>query len=286
MSNVISNYRDNKELRDSFNELAGKVFGLNFEGWYQNGFWKENYNPYSVVVDGKVVSNVSVNQCSMNYDGRVVKLLQLGTVMTDPDYRGRGYAKEIMDKIMEEYDGKVDGIYLFGNDSVVTFYPKFGFTVGKEYQYTKAVSIENERTATPVPMGEKKDFDQMVEILNQRAQNAKMYMVGNSGLYMFYLSQFMQENVFYLKDYDTYVIAEEEEDTLILHAILGDCDLDNVIKSFGSGIKNVVLFFTPKDPSGFEKSEYHEDDTTFFVKGRFFEETKDEEFIFQAITHA
>ena len=93
MSNVISNYRDNKELRDSFNELAGKVFGLNFEGWYQNGFWKENYNPYSVVVDGKVVSNVSVNQCSMNYDGRVVKLLQLGTVMTDPDYRGRGYAK-------------------------------------------------------------------------------------------------------------------------------------------------------------------------------------------------
>lgn len=130
MSNVISNYRDHKELRDSFNELAGKVFGLNFEGWYQNGFWKENYNPYSVVVDGKVVSNVSVNQCSMNYDGRVVKLLQLGTVMTDPDYRGRGYAKEIMDKIMEEYDGKVDGIYLFGNDSVVTFYPKFGFKSG------------------------------------------------------------------------------------------------------------------------------------------------------------
>ena len=48
-------YRDNKELRDSFNELAGKVFGLNFEGWYQNGYWKNAYDPYSVIADGKVV---------------------------------------------------------------------------------------------------------------------------------------------------------------------------------------------------------------------------------------
>ena len=166
------------------------------------------------------------------------------------------------------------------------FIRNLALKVGKEYQYTKAVTIENARTVTSVPMVEKKDFDKMVEILDQRAQNAKMYMVGNSGLYMFYLSQFMQENVFYLKEYDTYVITEEEEDTLILHAILGDGEIDEVIKSFGSNIKNVVLFFTPKDPSGFEKSEYHEEDTTLFVKGSFFEETKDAEFIFQAITHA
>ena len=59
-------YRDNKELRDSFNELADKVFGLNFEGWYQNGFWKDAYDTYSVIEDGKVVSNISVNRCDMS----------------------------------------------------------------------------------------------------------------------------------------------------------------------------------------------------------------------------
>ena len=78
---IEKNYRDNESLRYSFNELAGKVFGgLNFEGWYRNGFWKDNYIPYSVVADGKIVSNVSLNACNMNYDGRIVKLIQLGTV--------------------------------------------------------------------------------------------------------------------------------------------------------------------------------------------------------------
>ena len=41
---IETNYRDNEALRNSFNELAGKIFGgLNFENWYRNGFWKDNY---------------------------------------------------------------------------------------------------------------------------------------------------------------------------------------------------------------------------------------------------
>lgn len=81
---IVKDYRENKELRDSFNELAKKVFNLEFEEWYRNGFWNEKYIPFSVVIDGKVVANVSVNKCDMNYNGEVLKLIQLGTVMTDP----------------------------------------------------------------------------------------------------------------------------------------------------------------------------------------------------------
>ncbi len=284
---IETNYRDNEALRNSFNELAGKIFGgLNFENWYRNGFWKDNYIPYSVVVDGKVVSNISVNTCDMNYDGRIVKLIQLGTVMTDPDYRGRGYARLLMEKVLEEYEGKVDGIYLYGNDSVVDFYPKFGFRKSKEYRYSKAVEIENDRTAKLVPMAEKSDFDKMVRILDSTEQNAKLYMVNNPGLYMFYLSQFMQENTFYIDGTDSYAIAEIDSDTLNLHAIIGNAPLDDVIASFGKDIKNAVLCFTPHDVTGYYKSEVFEEDTTFFVRGKFFDETSEDAFMFQEITHA
>ncbi|MBO6299664.1 MAG: GNAT family N-acetyltransferase, partial [Lachnospiraceae bacterium] len=143
------NYRDNEQLRSSFNALAKKVFGLDFENWYQNGFWKDNYNPYSVVIDGEVVSNVSVNYCDMNYKGKLIRLMQLGTVMTDPDHRGKGYLRMIMEKIMSEYEEQVDGIYLFANDSVKEFYPKFGFREGREYQYSKEVSVLSERSVVP-----------------------------------------------------------------------------------------------------------------------------------------
>lgn len=283
---IEKNYRNNEALRASFNKLAEKTFGLNFENWYQNGFWQDNYNPYSIVIDGEVVSNVSVNTCNMNYKGKIVKLIQLGTIMTDNDHRGKGYARTLMEEIMKDYEGKVDGIYLFANDSVLEFYPKFGFKEAKEYQYTKEVAISNECKAEMVPLKDKKDFDRIIEILDTTKQNAKLYMVDNTGLYMFYLSQFMTENLFYIADFNSYAIAEIEDDTLILHAILGDGAVDDVIAAFGSQVKKVIFCFTPKDTHGFEKSELHEEDTTFFVKGKFFEDCRNDEYMMQAITHA
>ena len=280
------NYRENENLRRSFNELAEKVFGLNFENWYKNGFWKDNYIPYSVIEDGKVVSNVSVNTCSMNYDGRIVKLIQLGTIMTDPDYRGKGYSRVLMERVISDYKDKVDGIYLFANDSVLDFYPKFGFTIGKEYQYSKDVDNNCETQAVSVPMTKKEDWDKMVRIITEKEQNSRFYMVENTGLYMFYLSQFMQENLFYIENCDSYAVAEIEDDALILHTIFGKGDVNQVISAFGNNIKKVILNFTPSIIQGFEENELHEEDTTLFVMGKFFEEIKDDKLMFQAITHA
>lgn len=283
---IEKNYRNNENLRASFNRLAEKTFGLNFENWYQNGFWKDNYIPYSVVLDGEVVSNVSVNICNMNYKGEIVNLIQLGTIMTDNGHRGKGYARALMEDIMRDYEGKVDGIYLFANDSVLEFYPKFGFREAKEYQYSKEVTISDECKAEMVPLKGKSDFDRIVEILEKTGQNAQLYMVDNTGLYMFYLSQFMTENLFFIADCRSYAIAEIEDDTLILHTIIGDGTVDEVIKAFGSQVKKVILCFTPKDAIGFEKSELHEKDTTFFVKGKFFENSCHDEYMMQEITHA
>ena len=283
---IEKNYRNNDALRASFNRLAEKTFGLNFENWYQNGFWKDNYIPYSVVIDGEVVSNVSVNACNMNYKGKIVKLIQLGTIMTDIDHRGKGYAGALMKEVIKDYDGKVDGIYLFANDSVLEFYPKFGFKEAKEYQYSKEVTISGKCKVQNIPLTNKTDFDRAAKILDTNNQNAQLYMVGNPGLYMFYLSQFMTENLFYIEECSSYAVAEMEDDTLILHTIIGNGAVDEVIRAFGSQVMKAVLCFTPKDTDGFEKSELHEEDTTFFVQGKFFEENHNEEYMMQAITHA
>lgn len=106
MLEVINSYRNNDTLRHSFNELAGKTFGLNFEDWYQNGFWGDNYNPYSVVKDGRVVANVSVNRTDMMIDGTVRHFFQLGTVMTDKTYQNQGLIRKIMEQIDADYSEK------------------------------------------------------------------------------------------------------------------------------------------------------------------------------------
>lgn len=51
--------------------------------------------------------------------------LSIGAVATKKDYRGRGLSRILMNHIIEKYDGVP--MYLYVNNDVVNFYPKFGF---------------------------------------------------------------------------------------------------------------------------------------------------------------
>ena len=96
---IIKNYQADAALRASFNALAEATFGLSFENWYRLGYWGSNYTPYSVFEDGKIVANVSVNRTDMMIGGQRKRLYQLGTVMTDPEYRNRGYIRAVMAEV-------------------------------------------------------------------------------------------------------------------------------------------------------------------------------------------
>lgn len=111
-------------------------------------------------------------------------------------------------------------------------------------------------------------------------------MVHNTGLIMFYVTKFMQENVYYCKKEAAYVIAEIEEDRLFIHSIFADrkVDLDEIIASFGKAIKYVTLGFTPIDGKGYDMVEVNEEDTTLFVKG--IGEFKEWRVMFPTLSHA
>ena len=54
------------------------------------------------------------------------------------------------------------------------------------------------------------DWEKMVKVMKGKAQCGNMTMCGNEDPFMFYLSQFMRECVYYIESSDTYVIAEIE----------------------------------------------------------------------------
>ncbi|MBQ7775007.1 MAG: GNAT family N-acetyltransferase [Lachnospiraceae bacterium] len=288
MYQVINNYRKDEVLRRSFNELAGKTFGLNFEPWYQRGFWGENYNPYSIVLDGKVVANVSVNKTDMVINGEVKHFLQLGTVMTDEAYRNRGLSRCIMEQIMADYENKMDGMYLFGNDNVLEFYPKFGFVPAKEYLYTKKVANTGECRLEKIVMDNEQAWKLLVEAIKGSTFPYKMYMINNPELIMFYVSSFMKESVYYHKDSDTYVIAEVEGENLFIHNVFSGRvqDLETVIGWFGQAVKEVTLGFAPWDGTDYNVAEFHEEDCTFFVRGEQLAVMEREKLRIPSLSHA
>lgn len=250
---IVKGYRDNKELRLSFNELSKNVFSIDFEDWYQNGYWSDKYNPYSIEFKGEIIANVSVNIMDFILNGEEVNLIQLGTVMKKECYKNKGLIRVLMDEIDKDYK-EVDGIYLFANDSVLDFYSKFGFKKSYEYKCSKKVSIKTEKTVVNLPMDNDKDWNKFVEVIKESIPYGAFQMKDNYGLIMFYLSKYMQDTVYYIKDLETYVIAEIEGEELIIHNIFSkkEVELDEVIKAFVSEIKKVNLRFSPKNKEGYE----------------------------------
>lgn len=285
--NVIHGYRDDQALRDSFNQLAEQTFGLNFEGWYQNGFWKDNYDPHSIVIDGEVVSNVSVNRTDLMIGGRRYRILQLGTVMTAEHSRGKGYGRAIMEYIEKEY-ADVDGIYLFANDTVVDYYPRFGFRPAVEYAYRKAVTQTGESRAEQVLMNCPENWAKLAQAMEKSTFREGCPMVDNPGLIFFYVSLFLQEAVYHIPHLDAWVIAEPEEGSLTIHNIFAGegVSIDDVAAAFGAEVQEIVLGFAPESPDGWEIEEIHEEDTHFFVKGAVFAEFEAKKLRIPSLSHA
>ena len=99
---ITADYRNNDKLRNSLCDLAKQTFGIDLTGWYDAGFWQDDYIPYSIAEDGEIISNVSVNVCNIKWRSRVYHLAQLGTVMTRKDKQQSGYCESIMKRVLAD----------------------------------------------------------------------------------------------------------------------------------------------------------------------------------------
>lgn len=258
--------RNNSSVRQSFNELAKKIFEIDFEGWYQNGFWKEDYIPYVLMDGDTVVSNISVNIIHTNYRNEERLFIQLGTVMTNERYRNQGLSRWLIEKILEEWKEKCDAFYLYANDSVLDFYPKFGFVKEQEYQASGIVTPK-EAEIRKLDMTSGEDRNLLLEKYALSNPFSDLKMENNNGLIMFYCSQFMKENVYYIPQYDLAVVVEYDADKLICYDVFGNTNatLQEILSVIAKeDTKMSILGFTPKDKDFFTFKEVNVDDLTLF----------------------
>lgn len=265
-------YQGQEKLRESFNKLAKKIFGITFEDWYQDGYWNEKYIPYTLF-DGEVaVANASVNIMDFNYVGKQQRYIQIGTVLTDNDYRNRGLSRFIVEKICEEWNEKCDFIYLFANKTVLEMYPKFGFSRVKEYEHFKFFKQEIEsRNLEKLNMDVQFNRDRLYDYAKHSKVFGRLALQENADLVMFYCTAPLKNNVYFIPSLGVIAVAQMENKKLHLldvfskHAI----KLDDVIKALaGDQINEIVLGFTPEDGSEYEVREFVGDDVLFIQEGK------------------
>lgn len=283
-----TNIRDNCKLRKSFIELAIKTFDLSFEEWYQSGYWTDNYIPYAILDGEKIIANASVNIIDTVWNNLPKRYIQIGTVMTDTQYRNRGLSRRLIEQILNDWQDKCDAIYLFANNTVLDFYPKFGFEKAIEYQCSMSVTAKSLKLKK---LNMSNDADRMFLKKYYAKSNpfSALPMMDNYGLLMFYCVSFMKDCIFYCEAFDAVVIAKQSKDSLMCFDIY--CDehqsLHDIISAVSSkGTANAILGFTPKDTTGCAITPIHSEDDTLFVladKDNIFAQNK---VMFPSLSHA
>lgn len=261
---LIKNSMSSEKRRKGYNALARKTFGLDFENWYGSGHFDGSHIPYTVFDGDNAVANISVNLMDVRYNGQIKRYIQLGTVMTDKQYRKQGLQRIIFDEIMADYSGKFDAMFLFANKNVTEFYPKFGFEKAVEYCFEKTVEPE-ECVVRKLDMTSDKDVAVLKEYYRKGNSFSALEVKNGFALEMFYLGGPYADNVFYIEEYDAVVVAEKDDDTVTCLDIFGgeNYTLEEIMSAFGC--RKLIMGFTPKDIKGFTISPVDDEDTVLFV---------------------
>ncbi|MBE5968248.1 MAG: GNAT family N-acetyltransferase [Lachnospiraceae bacterium] len=296
----IKDYMKDSALRHTLNKLTEETFGFNFETWVTNGYYEGDYIPYSYEENGRLIANVSVNRMEFIQNGQEKHYIQLGTVMTGKEFRNRGYASELIEKVLADYVGKCDGIYLFGNLNALGFYDKMGFSRGMQYQYIlkndarialqkKARELDKTDCFLPVDPAEQLPKNRYMDAVRHSAANAALEQKNKYGLQMFHTAG--MEQVYYSRKLDCYVVMEEQNRTLYLQSVT--CTkrirLEQVLAHIRGEYDRMILGFAPciEDADLLDAQLYDgKDDYRLFYYGEELERIETEKLFFPVFSHA
>lgn len=272
---MTTGVRGDKTLRASFNALTRKTFGFDFAKWHACGGWGDDYIPHALLDGERVVANVSVNRMRFQTGSGEKEYIQLGTVMTDPEYRMQGLGRALMECVLERYAAGADGVYLFANDSVLNYYPQFGFRPVMEYE--TVISAGSAEEARPYALeridweapGVRERFYAALKTLEQGQENDALFMSANRGLYQFWLDGEYAGCIYFIPECSAYAVAVTEGERTQILQVFGRerVELLSLVSGLGAQAKETVLGYTPVRRDGFTVREYREENSTLFVLG-------------------
>jgi GNAT superfamily N-acetyltransferase len=128
-------------LHPAYCDYVAQVFSqADFRRWCEWGQWAPGYRAYSLFEDGRVVANASTMRQRLIVGGEEIVAFQFGAVGCLPEWRGRGLARGAMQAALAEC-GDAPAL-LFANDSVLAFYPRFGFAPAPQALFEAPHAVE------------------------------------------------------------------------------------------------------------------------------------------------
>ncbi len=266
-------YREQVKWRKSFFELAQQVFGIHFDSWYEKKYWTDKYIPFSYIDREKVIANVSVNFIDLLIGGELKRGIQIGTVMTHPDYRNLGLSKKLLNQVIEEYRGSYDMMYLFANKSVLDFYPKFGFKPLNETQFSINYIPSKDRSKSSIKRlsgNNDSDLNFIYQFAKNRIPVSSAFSTANTEeLLQFYCINVFPNDIYYLENEEAIIIYQKtKENDIHIYDIISqkEVNIEKIVHTIASEhTKKVVFHFTidQQDELNIETITFHGNEVLF-----------------------
>jgi len=213
---ISFNNRNNPEYETMFDNLIQEVFGFSFAPWFQRKLWDEQYESYSIIENGKMLSNICIYKAEMVVQGKTVPTIRLGAVATRKNARGKGLSRALVEHILSLYPNTL--ALLTANPSVIDFYPRFGFKQVPAYRAEIAAAINN-NPATAVKY--ELDVPDFMSLVYGRSCYSKIAdCINTQSVQMFHLLMEYADDIYFLPNLDVAVIAQQDKNRLFLADVI------------------------------------------------------------------
>ena len=204
------------ELHEAFMRYAPRVFpSITFRRWYELGGWHPGYRAFALFEGDDIVANVSLQRMNLVVRGQRVVGWQFGAVGVLPELRGRGLQQQLMWDVLKRIDQR-EIAFLFANEDVLDFYPKFGFKRVTEWLFGVDADIEPTTSSLRRLSVDSTEDRALVARIAASAQpvSERFGATDYGGILLWYWTQFHKDDVYYHSGDDAIVVAEEDLEVL------------------------------------------------------------------------
>jgi predicted N-acetyltransferase YhbS len=245
--------RDDRAWHEAFHVYVQRVFpSISFRAWVEHGGWDERYAAFACVEGGEIVANASVCEMDLVLHGRRVRGLQLGAVGTLPSHRGRGLSRSLIERILERAQPD-DLAFLFANDTVLDFYPRFGFTRVRQsvFRAERQLAPQGPRLRA-LDLGSAADRALLQRIARSARPTSRHFGVRDYGsTVLWYWANFFPRGLRYAEDQDAIFVVQTDRERLRLLDVLAAeplaLDLEPLLpRLLSRPVTSIELGFTPE----------------------------------------
>lgn len=257
-----------KGFYHQIDELIMAAFGFTFEKWHDKGLWTDDYERYSIIENGVMLSNISAYKMKLLINGVPRDFIQLGSVATLQEHRGKGLARQLMEHILNKYPDTP--IFLFGDNDAEGYYRKMGFT---PFSYKQPYidcrlcqSGDMKRLEVTDPkvdryLKERSQHSQILDCLNQYAIN------------WFHLLYRFSKHIYEIPELDVMLIAKQAGSILTIYDMVSKASVSfaEIIPHLHfDGVERIEFGFNPDWLSiEYQMTDLEDEDGIPFIKGDF-----------------